>query len=220
MTATLPADPALARFSIVLPATWHTIDLDRATRDQGIERMMRMAIGTADRLAPLRRWAVLQYRAFLSEATRNGAFFAATLAQEVGGRPLSASALAFLGLSPLGAGGAPMEVEEMVAVLADPGPPGSPSDPTSGASLGESLSEPPAAVELPIGWCVRTRARTAAGLAGSDGEEAVVDVTRFFVPVAAWGHMLVMAFSTPMLSASDSFAVLFDQLALTARWQV
>ncbi len=207
MTTALPADPALARFSMVLPNTWTLMDLDPATRDRSVERLIRQALGTRDSLATLRRWAITQYRAFLQDATAAGAFFAAQLSQDIGGRPLTASMLAFLGLTPLGADRMPMGVEEMVTTPAEPGE-------------DESIGEGPPEVELPIGWAVRVRGRTSAGLAGSDGVVALADITRFFVPVAEWGYMLVMAFSTPILSASDTFAALFDQLARTARWQV
>jgi hypothetical protein len=206
MSATLPADARLARFSLALPNTWATLDLDPGTRNQSIDRLVRAALGTSDALAQLRRSAVTLYRTTLADAAEAGAFFAATLSQIIEGRPLTASALAFLGQLPLNLEGDPMAAEEMVPVLGNPG-------------TGETLAEAPRLVELPIGGAVRLRGRMGAGMTGSDGREPLVDVTRFFVPAPAWGLMLVMAFSTPILPASDAFAELFDQLARTARWR-
>jgi len=40
VTTALPADPALARFSMVLPNTWTLMDLDPATRDRSVERLI------------------------------------------------------------------------------------------------------------------------------------------------------------------------------------
>jgi hypothetical protein len=207
MSPVLPADPASVRFSLVLPATWTVLDLDPKSRNRSIERMIRHAVGTADRLASFRRSAVTLYRRVLSDAADAGAFFAATLAQTVGDRPLTGSALAFLGLLPRGADGEPMTPDDMVAVLASPG-------------AGEVLGEGPDLIELPIGRAVRVRGRTGSGLTGTDGREPPIDVTRFFIPIPSWDMMLVMAFSTPILPAADAFAELFDQLALTARWQI
>jgi hypothetical protein len=206
VTQVAPVEPGSTRFSLVLPASWTVLDLDPATRDRSIERRIRAAVGTADSLAQFRRSAVRLYRTMLRDATDAGAFLAATLSQQVGGRPLSASLLAFLGMLPIGEDELPLSIEDMVAALSQP-------------TTGETLQEEPAIVELPIGRSVRTRVRGGSGMSGSDGREALVDLVRFFVPVPEWGLMLVMAFSTPILPASDAFADLFDQLALTARWQ-
>jgi hypothetical protein len=206
MTNVVPADAGSARFSLVLPTTWAVLDLDPATRDRSIERLIRTALGPSDRLARLRRSAVTLYRSALADTADAGGFFAATLYQAVGGRPLSASAIAFLGTLPVGSDGGPISPGEMIDTLAQPG-------------AGESLVDVPVLVDLPIGPAVRVRGRTGAGLTGTDGREPLVDVTRFFVPVPEWDLMLVMAFSTPILPASDAFAALFDQLAKTARWR-
>jgi hypothetical protein len=86
------------------------------------------------------------------------------------------------------------------------------------ADNGDDVVQPPMLIELPVGTAARIRSRTAPGMAASDGTEPLVDGVRFFVPVAAWDLMLVLAFSTPSLPASDAFADLFDLLAQTARW--
>jgi hypothetical protein len=206
MSPVLPTDRSTARFSLVLPTTWRMIDMDPATRDRSVERMVRTAVGRADRLATMRRWAVRAYREVLAGAADAGAFFAATYGEEIGGRPLSASLLAFLVQCPLGADANPIGVAEMAGELA------------AGAN-DERLAEAPRLVDLPVGTAVRTRARVGAGFTGSDGREPDVDVVRFFVPVTEWATMLVIAFSTPVLPAADAFAELFDQLATTARWR-
>jgi len=191
---------------LILPATWVVLDLDPRTRDRSIQRMIRTAVGTSDRLAQFRRSAVQLYRTMLSDAADAGAFFAATYSQTIEGRPLAASALAFLGRLPPGADDEPITIEEMITTLSEPGP-------------GESVEELPATIDLEVGQAVRIRGRTGVGMTGSDGSEPMVDVTRFFVPVPPWDPMLVMAFSTRILPVGEAFAELFDQLARTARWR-
>jgi hypothetical protein len=206
VTGVLPADAGSARFSLVLPTTWEVLDLDPETRDRSIERMIRAALGTSDRLARLRRSATVLYRTAMADAVGAGGFFAATLSQSVQGHPLTASALAFLGTLPLGSDGGLLSLEEMAELLAEP-------------VAGETPVGDPVLVDLPIGRAVRSRGRSGSGMRGTDGREPVVDVTRFFVPVPEWGLMLAMVFSTPILPAADAFAELFDQLAKTARWR-
>jgi hypothetical protein len=83
----------------------------------------------------------------------------------------------------------------------------------------EELHGPPTAVDLPVGRAVRLRARARAVIAASSGEEPPVDAVRYYVPLPHWDRLLVLAFSTPSLSAADAFSELFDLLALTARWK-
>jgi hypothetical protein len=198
-----PAPPE--QMSIILPAAWRVIDLDPGTRDRSMKRLIRQAVGSADSLAIYRRWAERAYRSMITEATESGAFFAATYDEQVAGRPLSASLLVFIGRLPLDDGGSPVTVEEMVRILAEPGP-------------GEALVDPPTVVDLGMGPATRSRIRTISEVPESD-RTVPVDLTRFFLPRADWDRLLVMAFSTAILPASDALAELFDQIALGARWR-
>lgn len=191
--------------SIILPAAWKVIDLDPATKDRSLKRLVRQAVGSADSLALYRRWAEQAYRSMISEATESGAFFAATYDEEVAGRPLSASLLVFIGRLPLDDGGSPVTVDGMVRILAEPGP-------------GETMAEPPTVVKLGLGTATRSRVRAISEVPESD-RTVPVDLTRFFLPRADEDRLLVMAFSTAILPASDALAELFDQIALGARWR-
>ena len=197
--------PYPERMSIILPAAWKVIDLDPATRDRSMKRLIRQAVGSADSLAVYRRWAERAYRSMITEATESGAFFAATYDEQIAGRPLSASLLVFIGRLPLGAHGAPVTVDEMVRTLAEPGP-------------GETAVQPPTVVELGLGPATRSRVRIVSEIPESD-RTVPVDLTRFFLPRADWDRLMVMAFSTAILPASDALAELFDQIALGARWR-
>ena len=197
--------PQPERMSIILPAAWKVIDLDPATRDRSLKRLIRQAVGSADSLAVYRRWAERAYRSMITEATESGAFFAATYDEQVAGRPLSASLLVFIGRLPLDDGGSPVTVEEMVRILAEPG-------------AGEATVEPPTVVELGMGTAARSRVRIVSEVPESD-RTVPVDLTRFFLPRPDWDRLLVMAFSTAILPASDALAELFDQIALGARWR-
>ncbi|MBO0693058.1 MAG: hypothetical protein J2P58_09190 [Acidimicrobiaceae bacterium] len=194
-----------AEFAMVMPASWRMIDLRPATRDGSIQRMVREALGRSDQLASLRRSAATELGKAVEAATSAGCIFAATYEELVGGWPLSATALAFLGLSPLGPDGPTTDVETIVTLL----------EPTED----EELSEGPDVVTLTLGDSVRTRSRISDQLAGAE-TATTVDIVRYFVPVPAWDRLLVMAFSTPMLYAADAMTELFDQMALGARWRV
>lgn len=202
MTGTSGGEAAM---SVVLPSSWKVVDLDPATRDRSIDRLVRQAIGGADQLALYRRWAVAAYRRMVADAAEAGAFFAATYAEEVAGHPLAASLLMFWGTLPAGPGGTQISVDQMVVDLSDP-------------ALGEEAVDPPRVVELPTGTAVRSRCRVEAEVPDSGGE-ASVDVTRFFVPVPEDDRLLVMAFSTPILPVSDALADLFDRVAQAVRWR-
>jgi len=198
--------PDPVRFALILPEEWEVLDLDPATRDASTDRLLRRRIGGGDSLAPQRRAAGVAYRSLLHDAAEAGAFFAASTGKEVGGLRLAASVLAFLVPLPLGADGQPIGVDEMVTTLAEP--------------EAEELREPPAVVELPVGRSVRVRGRMGAGVKASTGEEPRIDEVRFYVPMAEWGMLFVLVFSTPSLPAADAFAEVFDLLARTARWKV
>jgi len=193
------------RFAIVLPDGWLVLDLDPATRDRAVDRLVKGAIGGGDRMARYRREAAIAFRRLVHAAAEDGAFFAATYSTRIDDLPLAASVLAFLVPLPLGDDGRPIVVEEVATRLA--------------TAEGEDLHETPAVVDLPVGRGARVRARASAGVAGSNGEEPPVDAVRFYVPVPAWGLLFVLAFSTPSLPAADAFADLFDLLARTARWK-
>jgi hypothetical protein len=199
------AAPQPEQMSIILPAAWKVIDLDPATRDRSLKRLIRQAVGSADSLAMYRRWAERAYRSMITEAAESGAFFAATYDEQVAGRPLSASVLVFIGRLPLDDRGSPLTVEEMARILAEPG-------------AGETTVEPPTVVELGMGTATRSRVRMTSEVPDSD-RTVPVDLTRFFLPRADWDRLLVMAFSTAILPASDALAELFDQIALGARWR-
>jgi hypothetical protein len=206
VTPTLPAEVTPARFSMLLPDTWETLDFDPVTRDRSIERLVRRAVGTADSLVLVRRWAVETYREMYRHAASTGLFFGANYAEVVGGQPLSASVLAFVTKAPRDDHEVALGVEAMAADLSEP------------ADDDRALAAP-RFVDLPVGRAVRTRARVGVHQTGSDGQEPEVDVVRYFTPVPRADHLLVIAFSTPMLAAGNAFAELFDSMAATARWR-
>lgn len=186
--------------SLVLPATWRVLDLDPATRDRYAERVARQIVGSGDRWALYRRWAVKSYRQMAGEASEAGAFFAASYAEKVAGYVVAATLMVFVGMSPV------EQPDELGPALDDVG-------------KGEVLVDPARPVELRVGPAVRSRVRVAAGVPDSGGRTLPVDVTRFFVPVPASDRLMVMAFSTPILPVADALAELFDQVAMTVRWR-
>jgi hypothetical protein len=201
------AIPAGAGFEMIMPSTWRMLELDPARRDRSIQSMLRDTLGRADQLAELRREALNAYRRALAGAARMGGFFAATYAENVEGKPLTASLLAFLGMMPLDEAGRPVDLDTTLEGLATP-------------SGGEEILDAPTLVgDLRVGPGVRVRARVTGDVGGAGGRRPPVDVVRFFVPVPDWDRMLVMAFSTPMLYASDAFASVFDHMAASARWR-
>ena len=191
---------------MVMPSAWRMIDLNPATRDRSIQRMIREALGRSDELASLRRSAAQELGKAVEAATSAGCFFAATYEELVGGWPLSATALAFLGLSPSGPDGPATDAETLLTLLGSP-------------SSGEEPVDDARVVTLALGDAARTRVRLSDQVEGAE-TVSTVDVVRYFIPVAAWDRLLVMAFSTPMLYAADAMAELFDQMALGARWRV
>lgn len=187
-------------FRMVLPATWQLFDFDPATQGWSIDRMVRRALGTSDRLEPLRRDAVQTYREVLGGAAERGAFFGATMADEVEGHPVAAAVLAFLVPAPAGRAGTDAEVDQMLLDLSEPVP-------------GEELLDI-RPIELSVGRTARLRARMGAGAATPDGIEPMVEVVRFFTPLPP-GALLVTAFSTPTLYLSEPLGELFDAMADT-----
>lgn len=189
------------RFTMVLPAEWQPFDFDPATQRWSIDRMVRRALGTSERLEPLRRDAARAYRELLEGAADRGGFFGATLGTEVAGHPVAASVLAFLVPAPAGPDGRPTVSTDQLAVDL--------SEPVAGEELlGCEV------VDLPIGPSVRLRARVGAGATSADGAEPRVEVVRFFTPRPP-GAMLVTAFSTPTLHVADALGELFDAMAAT-----
>lgn|GEM_PF-3496273 len=187
-------------FRMVLPATWQLFDFDPATQGWSIDRMVRRALGTSERLEPLRRDAVRTYREVLGGAAERGAFFGATMADEVEGHPVAAAVLAFLVPMPSGATGTDADVDQLLLDLSEPVP-------------GEQLLEVRPA-DLPVGRSARLRARMGAGATTPDGIEPPVEVVRFFTPLPG-GALLVTAFSTPTLYLSEPLGELFDTMADT-----
>lgn len=195
---------SLPRFSMVLPEGWEVYDFDPATQAWSVDRMVRRALGTSERLEPLRRDAARTYRRMLEGAAERGAFFGAATAIELDGYPVAASVLAFAVPAPEGADGSPPQlgVDQMLLDLSEPVP-------------GEELVSIEA-VELPVGRSARLRARVGAGMRSLEGEEPLVDVVRYFTPLPP-AALLVTAFSTPSLHVADALGELFDVMALSVR---
>ena len=188
------------RFSMVLPAQWQVLDFDPATRAWSVDRLVRRALGTAERLEPLRRDAARTYRRMLDDAADRGAFFGATVAMQLEKQPVAASVMAFLLAAPAGADGAPTtDTEALLLPLTEP-------------ADGEELLEV-GLVDLPVGASVRLRALVASGVQSQEGIEPSVDVVRYFTPRPASGHLVVSAFSTPTLHVADALGELFDVMA-------
>ena len=188
------------RFAMVLPSAWQVLDLDPATQAWSVDRMVRRALGTSDRLEPLRRDAARTYRRMLEGAAERGAFFGATMATEIAGHPVAASVLAFVVAAPPGATGSDEDVDQMLLDLTDPVP-------------GEQLLDV-TPIDLGVGRSARLRARLGAGVRSPSGEEPIVEVVRYFTPLAP-GALLVTAFSTPTLHVADALGELFDAIAAT-----
>jgi hypothetical protein len=188
------------RFSMVLPAQWQVLDFDPATRAWSVDRLVRRALGTAERLEPLRRDAARTYRRMLDDAAERGAFFAATVAMDLEAQPVAASVMAFLLPAPAGPDGSPTtDPDALLLPLTEP-------------AEGETLLEV-GLMDLPVGRSVRLRARVAAGVQSQDGTEPSVDVVRYFTPRPVSGHLVVSAFSTPTLHVADALGELFDVMA-------
>ena len=148
------------RFSMVLPAQWQVLDFDPATRTWSVDRLVRRALGTAERLEPLRRDAARTYRRMLDDAADRGAFFGATVAMQLEKQPVAASVMAFLLAAPAGPDGAPTtDTEALLLPLTEP-------------ADGEELLEV-GLVDLPVGASVRLRALVASGVAEPGRHRAV-----------------------------------------------
>jgi hypothetical protein len=205
MIAGSESPAATGRLSIVTPASWRRLDLDPRTRDRSLREMVKRALGADDRLARLRHEAVVAYRRVVADAVDRGAFLLAMVSTVVDGTPLFASLQAFL------VPGVTAPGDSLAATVAGMGPV------LSGPGDHQRVVET-GPVELRLGPAHRVRALVGSGVHGRDGGEAAVDVVRFFVPLAGGAHLLVLAFSTPILDLGDVFAELFDQMALSARW--
>jgi hypothetical protein len=207
LTATMrPPTDVVERFSIVTPANWVVVDLDPRTRDRSARRMVKRSVGAADELARLRQEAVVAYRHFAADAADKGAFLALMVSELIGDTPMFASLLAFVTPPVTAADGSSLTtVDEMAPALRAP---------VEGERL---VAAGP--VDLRLGPAFRTRAVVGSGLHGSDGAEADTDVVRYVVPMGGLPNLLVLAFSTPIVSLGDDFARLFDQMARTAQWR-
>lgn len=197
------------RFSMAVPSGWMILPVDPATRDRRIAGLVKRRIGKEDRHAYLRRQYVLKLRKVVADAASNGAFFMAVHSGAIKGVPMMASVIVSM---------LPRVSDAAGNVLTDPE--ALASDVASGrgeASKGQTLEQ--GVVELQVGRAARVRRRAPIGIQPEDGEEIIGETIHYYVPLPEARRTLGMVFSTPMLSAADAYAELFDVMALSANWR-
>lgn len=197
-TARTPRD-----LRVATPANWFDLDLEPATSEASIERLVAQRAGDGSEQAEVRAQLVGLLRRATSDAVARGAVFASLLSDVIGGRPVAASLIVSVAADTEDAGGG--DLQALVERLRR-----SPGSDGELAQVG--------VVELPAAPAVRLRRRTATEPEG-DAEGAVVETVQYFVPVPATASLLVLSFSTPNLALAEAFVELFDTMAHTLQWR-
>jgi hypothetical protein len=214
-------------FRIVTPSNWYVLDLDPATRDTAIARLVERRFGAGDdpQMTRARGELTELLRGAARDAQENGAAYAAVMNVLVDGVPLSASLIAVRADAPLDEDGNavtdPAALSELLlatelaeAVEAAFRPPAA-EDPTAEDSPAADTATDPAAddeapeiVELPAGPAIRRRR-----IIGGAAE------TQYVLPVPDSAQMLVLTFATPDVGFRWHFEDVFDRIARSLEWQ-
>lgn len=189
---------------VATPANWFDLDLDPATSEASVERLVEERAGDAPEQAEVRAQMARLLRRASTDAARQGAVFASLLSDVVEGRPVAASLL--VSLKADSADAASGDLKALAERLRRP----------TGSNQGPAEV---GVVELPAASAVRVRRRTATEPEGAGGERAEVETVQYFVPVPGVPSLLVLSFSTPNLPLAEVFVELFDAMAQTLQWR-
>lgn len=197
---------AVTGIRVLTPANWIDLDLDPATSAASLARLVDEQVGGGHERAADRRQLTEWLRTATAEARANGSVFASMLSDTIDGVPVSASLFASLAADdrPTTAGEDDADrVRGLAGYLCEPGAP------LEGAAL--------RVAELRAGWAVRARRRTSVRMAGLD-RVVEVENLQYFVLVPGSPALLVLTFSTPVVSLADALVALFDAIAETLEW--
>ena len=189
---------ALPAVGLLLPATWHRLDLDPSTRALSIERLARRAT----ELGPEFREARASMRSHFEQAAEIGAASGATLAYVFWSRTGAKIATASLFVALIDA------ESRAEAVL--------PDRQAFAQALAVRYAGEPAQLEAGPAARVRRRGQ----LMGTDGsgKRPEAEIVTWYVPHESVRRVAVLTFSTPNIALADEFGSVFDALADTLRW--
>lgn len=195
-----------AGFRLATPGNWFTLDLDPATRNQSIARLVNARIADFPQIAERRQEIIRMLRGAAREAAEHEVAFVSMMAEAADGPGMSASLTVVI--TPVAAdddGGGPVtDVESLRASLAGR------SAPPQRVDVG--------CVELPAGTAVRLCGLRENDLPGG-GESVVTSMVQYFIPVPDSAAFAVVTFSTPTLALAGPFTELFDAIASTFEFE-
>jgi nucleotide-binding universal stress UspA family protein len=196
-TDTLPSarQPSV---ELLLPATWHRVDLDPETRAASIARLVKRTTRQGSEFANGRAQMRVEFERAAEIGVSSGATLAFVFWSVTDGKLASASLfVALIDASHAPEDGA-MEPQALAEALA--------------ARYGGE------ATELDAGPAARVRRRRPVpeAWAGSTGKEA--EIVTWYVPHESGRRLAVLTFSTPNVGLADEFGEVFDALADTLRW--
>ncbi|MEW6477212.1 MAG: hypothetical protein AB1679_33585 [Actinomycetota bacterium] len=190
------------QLSVVTPATWITLDLDPATRNDSIARVVQQRIGSGPNEESRRIELRAAFERVMAEAEGQDAVHAALLSDVIEGVPVAASLIVSLREGQSASASAGLNP----AVVAQ--------------GLRQALDGKGAAEvrELPLGPAVQVRQRVLAQVPVGEGPTAEVETVQWFVPLPDGRHLALLSFSTPNVGLAEPFGKLFDAIAATLSW--
>jgi hypothetical protein len=199
--------PSVQGIRVLTPANWIDLDLDPATSEASLAKLVDARVGGGRERAADRKQLTAWLQSATAQARDNGSVFASMLSDTVEGVPVSASLFASLAANdrPVVPGQTDSDRAGGLAAYLT----------ASGAPLEGAMVR---VVELPAGWAVRARRRTSVRL---DGLNRVVEVEnlQYFTLIPGSPTLLVLTFSTPVVSLADALVSLFDAIAETLKWE-
>jgi hypothetical protein len=192
---------------VLTPANWIDLDLDPATSAASLARLVDEQVGGGRERAADRRQLTEWLRTATAEARANCSVFASMLSDTIDGVPVSASLFASLAGDDRPATPGQDDADRargLAGFLCEPG------GPLEGAAV--------RVAELRAGWAVRARRRTSVRMAGL-GRVVEVESLQYFVHIPASPALMVLTFSTPVVSLADALVALFDAIAETLEWE-
>jgi hypothetical protein len=203
MSSETASKGGLPTVEILMPATWHELDLDPKTRVASIARLVERTTKPGPQFDQARRRA----RTELEGAARVGVAGGAVLAfiywfaDDAG---IASASLYVSMVDPLASEGAqpPPDQRSVAAAIAE----------LYGGEL----------LELPVGPAARVRRRGQLSKAAPDaadrGAAPEAEILTWYVPHESAQRIAVLTFSTPNMEAADAFDEVFDAIASTVRW--
>jgi hypothetical protein len=208
MTETIGLDPAAPRpetgFRIHVPDSWLTLDLDPATSDQWVERVLDERIAEHPEAARHRGHMRRILQSLIDQQRAAGVFLSAILA--AGSRPAEMIG-ANLSLSWARLASAPDDISWLARHFAE--------EELAAGEFPELRAVD--LVDLPAGAAVRVRTSVLAPVPETSRRQRVA-VNQIVVPVPGSRWLGVIVVSTPNLSLADVFAGFADEVAQSLRF--